>query len=397
MLTAHDPNDFAHGMGLVVNNTLRELSFIRDVQVTLGLLLADDRRHRIDPPPELRVQLDNAVIACSRKFHPRRERFRCLLNGAPPPEGEKFLLAVERESARVDAVVWFGYFWDSVSAWLPRFCSAPITFHVNDSLSLAELSHHAHHGIMREARMRWARWQERRIVTSGYSTIVYCSRADAAEAQSLVGYVNTPAIVGLENGVDTARFKPGPSRVERHEDRPVCLFVGRLDYPPNIAAVRAIVNLILPKVPPNVDFWIAGANPGQEIRQMFQEQPNQLRLFPDVPDMVELYRAADVFLAPMTGKAGIKNKILEAAACGLPIVTTSDGASGLGKTLQGITVCSTMAEMAGSVLELLARAPSSRHAESLALRDCVSRYFSWKTRTTKLLSLLADAPAGQER
>jgi glycosyltransferase involved in cell wall biosynthesis len=99
----------------------------------------------------------------------------------------------------------------------------------------------------------------------------------------------------------------------------------------------------------------------------------------------------------MTGKAGIKNKLLEAAACGLPIVTTSDGASGLGKALPGITVCNTISEMAGSVLKVLARERSNRQAESLAMRESVARYFSWKTRTINLLSLLADVPAGEER
>src|SRR5438045_3264466 len=124
VLTAHDPNDLAHGMGLVVNNTLRGLSLMPDVQVSLGMLLPDAGRSAIDPPPELRVNLSDAVVVCHRSFHPRRERFRCLLNGAPSRESEPFLSAVKRESARVDAIIWFGYFWDSVSAWLPKYCSA---------------------------------------------------------------------------------------------------------------------------------------------------------------------------------------------------------------------------------------------------------------------------------
>ncbi len=389
LLTAHDPNDLAHGMGLVVGNTIRELSYFPGVEVKLGLLLANDRHPCVTAPSGPELNLNSAVICETRVFHPRRERFRSLFNRPVAPDCARFLSLVQRESAQADVVVWFGYFWDSVSYWLPRFSSAPAVFHPNDSLSLSETSKTSQSSIWRTIRAFWAASQERKILKSGYRGIVYCSKADAAHAQILLGERESPSIVGLENGVNAARFSPGPQPTEKPSGRPVCLFTGRLDHPPNIEAVIAMVHVILPKLPPNVQLWVAGANPVQRIRDCCRRSPDRVRLLPDVADIVALYRSADVFLAPMTGKAGIKNKILEAAACGVAIVTTADGASGLGTVLPGIIVSRDIADMANGVTALLARDCATQHVDSLALREFVSQRFNWTGRSRSLLSFLA--------
>jgi glycosyltransferase involved in cell wall biosynthesis len=49
-----------------------------------------------------------------------------------------------------------------------------------------------------------------------------------------------------------------------------------------------------------------------------------------LPDLGPLYEQARIFVAPLRFGAGIKGKVLEAIMCGLPVVTTTIGAEGIG-------------------------------------------------------------------
>src|SRR6476661_3440578 len=139
LLAAHDPNDLAHGMGVVVNNTLKELASTGGVEVTVGLLQSDTTlRPALAPQPTYRFEEAQAAVAMRRCYWPRHERFRCGLRLMPPADGGAFLEHVRRLSAGADGVLWFGYYWDSVSLRLPSVSRAPVVFHVNDSLSLTE-------------------------------------------------------------------------------------------------------------------------------------------------------------------------------------------------------------------------------------------------------------------
>jgi glycosyltransferase involved in cell wall biosynthesis len=49
-----------------------------------------------------------------------------------------------------------------------------------------------------------------------------------------------------------------------------------------------------------------------------------------VPDIAPLFHSSKVFVAPLRFGAGVKGKIGDALSYGLPVVTTSVGASGMG-------------------------------------------------------------------
>jgi hypothetical protein len=52
-----------------------------------------------------------------------------------------------------------------------------------------------------------------------------------------------------------------------------------------------------------------------------------------VDDLDEFYESVDVVVAPVRGGAGLKIKVMDAAARGLPLVTTSGGVEGFGPDL----------------------------------------------------------------
>lgn len=140
-------------------------------------------------------------------------------------------------------------------------------------------------------------------------------------------------VVLAPNGVDTERFRPDAQR--RHETRtilgvsecaPVVLFNGKLDYMPNRDAVETIHREIMPRVleeVPDARFLIVGGTPPLKPR-------HDSLVFTGTVDRIEDYiNAADVVICPLRSGGGTRFKILEAVACGKPVVSTAIGAEGL--------------------------------------------------------------------
>ena len=129
----------------------------------------------------------------------------------------------------------------------------------------------------------------------------------------------------LSNGTDTDLFCPPLD----NSNRSGVLFSGKLDVWANVLMVQKIVTEIMPLIwekLPEAKLTIAGANPSNEIMQYKSERIN---ILPNVPSMVPILQSAAVFIHPHSGGTGIQNKLLEAMACGTPVVTTSIGNQGI--------------------------------------------------------------------
>ncbi len=109
------------------------------------------------------------------------------------------------------------------------------------------------------------------------------------------------------------------------------LFVGS-SHPPNTDAIlfyaKEIMPVLLEKMP-GIKMYVAGGNPDSKIREI--ESAN-IVLTGFVKDLLPLFEKCRIYCAPLRYGAGVKGKIIEAMSYGLPIVTTSVGAEGLGVT-----------------------------------------------------------------
>ncbi|MCL5991889.1 MAG: glycosyltransferase, partial [Bacteroidetes bacterium] len=132
----------------------------------------------------------------------------------------------------------------------------------------------------------------------------------------------------LTNGTDINKFKM-PKRFTQRKD---ILFAGKLDIWANVLMIRDIVKNIFPIIQleiPDCKLNIVGANPSNEIKSLESET---IKIHANVPEMVPFLQNARVFLHPHVGGSGIQNKIIEAMACGCPIVTTTTGIQGIQAT-----------------------------------------------------------------
>ena len=98
------------------------------------------------------------------------------------------------------------------------------------------------------------------------------------------------------------------------------LFVGSFPHPPNRDAAHWLVEEILPRVHqelPDVMTYIVGSQPTEDIKALAGDG---VRVLGWVEDLTELYETARLFVAPLRYGAGMKGKVGESLAYGLPVV-----------------------------------------------------------------------------
>ncbi len=130
----------------------------------------------------------------------------------------------------------------------------------------------------------------------------------------------------IPNGIDAESFAPG----DEPKKPKSCVFWGRLDFGPNIQAVEWFVTKVWPRVRaevPDAQFQLYGFQPSPKIRALAGR--DGVALEADLPDLRSAVRQHEVVVLPFVSGGGIKNKLLEAAAMALPILTTRHGLNGL--------------------------------------------------------------------
>lgn len=129
----------------------------------------------------------------------------------------------------------------------------------------------------------------------------------------------------VENGVDLGEISPS-FKVGGQ----VILFLGTMNYFPNIEAVEYFCHDIFPLIRldlPDAQFWIAGASPGERVIALTSIEG--VSVVPDPESMTEIACQASISVVPLRNGGGTRIKILESFALGLPVVSTSIGAEGL--------------------------------------------------------------------
>lgn len=175
------------------------------------------------------------------------------------------------------------------------------------------------------------------------------------------------------------------------------VFVGGFDHPPNIEGVIRLVKRVMPlvwrRIGP-VPVTIVGAAPPPEVSGL---AGGQVQVTGWVAELEPLLDRARVMAAPLTWGAGLKGKVTQALAAGLPVVTTSIGAEGLDTTDgQALFIADDDAGLAERIVSLLSddEVWTRMAAAGQALAD---ERFSPKVIRDTLDELLRAAPALRSR
>jgi glycosyltransferase involved in cell wall biosynthesis len=219
-----------------------------------------------------------------------------------------------------------------------------------------------------------------RVMFRGHDRVIVLTDADR-DALSVLSPSSRLAVI--PNGVDwnDAPWVPGS---------PSIVFVGNLSYAPNVAAARALVTDVLPRVRRrvgNARVVLVGARPSDSVRAL---AGRDVEIAADVPDVAPWLARAGVFVAPIAFGAGIKNKVLEAMAAGVPVVTTAPGCEGLAVTRgEHLLVEQDAAGLADAAVRVLGD-PELAARLGAAARTFVRERHQWADMAARYIALFDD-------
>lgn len=170
-------------------------------------------------------------------------------------------------------------------------------------------------------------------------------------------------------------------------------FFGKMNYQPNELAVRYFVESILPQLPANITFEIFGSHPSAYIQSLPQLDGRiVVHGFLDDP-YAEMIKCG-ALVAPMQTGGGVQNKILEAMALGVPVVTTTLAAKGLAGLSpdSDFKVCDQAEDWARVLNELIVKHESYIRAAD-STREKIKALYGWQKYRSSLLEKVKSALA----
>jgi len=230
--------------------------------------------------------------------------------------------------------------------------------------------------------LRWRRLE--REAASRFDTHFFCCAPDARRFAERHRAARTAVI---ENGVDLEAFTPeGGERDRRH-----LLFVGSLDYAPNLDGLAWFLRSgwrPLRRAIPDLRLSLVGRAPAEELRGPL---PDGVERVGPVADVRPWLRRATALLVPLRIGGGTRLKIVEALATECPVVTTAVGAEGL--ALEGgrhLHLARAPNDLVVAALELL-EDPREALRRARAGRERVALRYGWDRLAEKLSEAWGEA------
>lgn len=234
---------------------------------------------------------------------------------------------------------------------------------------------------------------ERRLA----SRFELCTAITRAEWETLEGFGTGVRSDWFPNGVDSEYFAPSTEPYERD----TVAFVGRMDYYPNQECMFDFCAKVLPRLQasrPGLKLLIIGADPSPAVQRLGRLRG--VTITGSVPDVRPFLRRAALMVAPLNIARGTQNKILEAMAMGIPVVSSRVAAGGVdASSPEHFLVASAPEEYAAAILRILDdRAERSRL--SLAGRERMLSHHDWEKSMQRLDAIIArclEESAGRAR
>ncbi|MDF1797650.1 MAG: glycosyltransferase [Planctomycetota bacterium] len=189
----------------------------------------------------------------------------------------------------------------------------------------------------------------------------------------------------VPSGYDPAYFHPpddAPVRDPAH-----LVFVGSMDYGPNVGALTRFVERVLPTIVerrPDVRLSIVGRNPAPEIQALASER---VEVTGGVPDVRPWLSRATAMVVPLIIGGGTRLKIVEAMGMGCPVISSTIGAEGLGLTHgEQLLLADGTEDFAEAVLGLFEDPAGTREMAARA-RSHVEANLTWSKLAERLASV----------
>jgi glycosyltransferase involved in cell wall biosynthesis len=243
------------------------------------------------------------------------------------------------------------------------------------------------------------------LAVSRVDRVVVTSANDKASLRKLVAGRTGPeaarhdrrdrsddTITVLPNGVDLDYFAPtGDDRATN-----AVVFSGKLSYHANDVTVRHLLTNVMPLIwaaRPDVKLVLVGKDPSSGLQRLARKWASRVVVTGTVPDMRPYLRRAAVAVAPLVYGVGCQNKVLEAMACGTPVVAASRAVAALtARPGRDLLVADGAQPFADAVLRLLGDV-RLRHDLGAAGRAYVENHHQWDRIVARLETIYEEVLA----
>jgi glycosyltransferase involved in cell wall biosynthesis len=226
------------------------------------------------------------------------------------------------------------------------------------------------------ARLEAARVRRYETAVANRASVVFAAPNDAREL--------------VAAGVDSARISDtfhlgDDSQLElpdlRFADtKKKLMYVGFLGWEPNVQGLLWFIESVWPLLQarhPDLRFDIVGKNPDKRLQDAVAASEG-IRLTGYVADLQTVYRDSRVSVAPLLFGSGMKVKVLDAMARGIPTVTTRVGAEGIDvENGRELLVADDPAQMAAKIDDLLANPALWQQLQSSS-RALIRERYTWQ-------------------
>jgi glycosyltransferase involved in cell wall biosynthesis len=317
-----------------------------------------------DPPDDLRVD----VVDVDRPEGTRRLKRFWLPRGELA--GGEFGERVAAEAREADVV----HLEETATSWADRGVSTPSLVHI--------------HYLARGDRSFGAPWRKQfrdvleftlaeRAAMRRHRYLVASSPvvADAVRQLAPLSHVSLAPLA-----LDPRYYAPAPL-----DGAPVAGVIGTAVWPPTASALERLTTRVWPLVRrsvPQATLLVAGR--GTEALRA--DAGEGIEVVGEVASAPDFLRRLSVLLYPVARGSGVKVKVLEAIASGVPVVTTAAGAEGIGPSDGGVVVAETDEELASAAVSILTDARERRQRGAAARASFESR-FTPERATEPLLDL----------
>ncbi len=190
-------------------------------------------------------------------------------------------------------------------------------------------------------------------------------------------------VIWLPNGIKEHLFDY--HKTDNQFTNKTILFLGKMDYQPNIDAVLWFIDYVFDKLDKDIKFYIVGVNPDKKIISTASKYKNII-VTGYIEDPYIIMNSCSLVVSPMQTGGGVQNKILEGMAMGRLNLATTLGADSIYLAENGkhLLIADDPNEMAKIINEVCTN-PNKYEAVGINAKELVKNIYSWEMHGSKML------------
>jgi glycosyltransferase involved in cell wall biosynthesis len=225
-----------------------------------------------------------------------------------------------------------------------------------------------------------------------FDHVTLVSEDDRRDLEQAAGSPFASTVIPIAVDTDQLAFEPRTTEAQH------VLSVATMFYPPNVEGILWFAERGFPRVRQELGgtrFLIVGSRPPRTVTDLGLDPERGFTVTGYVADLAPLLRQSAVLVVPVHSGSGMRVKILEAFARGIPVVSTRVGVEGI-DAQDGVhlLVADEPAAFGRAVVRVL-RDPELGHRLAAAGRKLIEERYDWRTALRGLDAVYTSSGVGQ--